>query len=187
MIWYLIYIVLLYILLLVITPSGYYHGVPSWIPTYPNNQEELTKVIEARKGISQDLIQFHKRTDPSVIFAFYDFFKEKGINYSLKRLQDYAIAWNVVIPVHFLKFIHNRKRAYQYIPGLNLPTRTGYTPSYPAGHAYQAYTLAKILGKEYPQYKTELVKLAEKCDYVRVAAGLHYPSDGQYSRWLVNI
>lgn len=187
MIWYLIYIVLLYILLLVITPTGYYYGVPSWVPTYPNNKEELTKVVEARKGISQELVRFHKRTDPSVIFAFYDFFKEKGIHYSLQKIQDYILSWNVIIPIHILKFIHNRKRSYQYIPDINLPTDTGYTPSYPSGHAYQAYTLAKILGKEYPQYQIELIKLAEKCDYVRVAAGLHYPSDGQYSRWLVGI
>lgn len=187
MIWYIIYIVLLYILLLIITPSGYYYGVPSWIPTYPNNQEELTKVIEARKGISQELVRFHKRTDPSVSFAFYDFFKQRNINYPLQKLQNYIIMWDVIIPIHVLKFIHNRKRPYQYIPGINLPTKTAYTPSYPAGHAYQAYTLAKILGREYPQYRSELIKLAEKCDYVRTKAGLHYPSDGEYSRWLVGI
>lgn len=170
-----------------ITPNGYYYGVPSWVPTYPNNQEELTEVMEARKSITPDLIRFHERTDPSVALAFYDFFGEKNINYSLNKLQDYITSWSVIIPIHFLKFVHNRKRSYQYIPGINLPTKTAFTPSYPAGHAYQAYTLAKILGKEYPRYETELIKLAEKCDYVRVAAGLHYPSDGIYSRWLVGV
>jgi hypothetical protein len=187
--WYehVIIIFSLYLLLLLITPGGYYTFVPSWIPSYPNNLQEIPYVIQARKNITPDLIQFHKRTDPSVIFGFYDFLKERGINYSLKTLQDYVISWNVIIPIYFLKYLHNRKRVYQYLPGINLETDTAYTPSYPAGHAYQAYTLAKILGKEYPEYKNDFIKLAEKCDYVRVAAGLHYPSDGHYSRSLVGI
>lgn len=178
---------MIYLLLLLLTPEGYYQWVPSWVPTYPNNEKELENVIQARRTITPELIEFHKRTDPSVMFAFSDFLREKGIQYSLIRLQDIITSWNVVIPLHILKFIHNRKRVYQYIPGINLPTNTAYTPAYPAGHAYQAYTLAKILGKEYPEYQTDFIRIAKKCDYVRVAAGLHYPSDGQYSRWLVGV
>ena len=176
-----------YLLLLFITPEGYYTFIPSWVPTYPNNLHEIPYVIHARKNITPELIRFHKRTDPSVIFAFYDFLKERGIHYSLEKLQRHITAWNVILPIYFLKFLHNRKRVYQYLPGINLKSDTANTPAYPAGHAYQAYTLAKILGKEYPEYTDDFIKLAEKCDYVRVASGLHYPSDGQYSRSLVGI
>jgi hypothetical protein len=178
-------IVFLYIILLFITPRGYYWYMPSWVPVYPKNEDEIPIVVRARNTITPELIAFHKRTDPSVIFAFSDFLQERGIEYPLKKLQDHIISWNVVLPVYFLKWIHNRKRVYQYMPGINLTSHTAATPAYPAGHAYQAYTLAKILSKEYPQYRSEFIKLAEKCDYVRVAAGLHYPSDGEYSRWLV--
>jgi hypothetical protein len=178
-------IILIYLFLLVITPKGYYSYMPSWLAVYPKNKNEIPIVIQARESITPELIQFHKRTDPSVIFAFYDFLKQRGIQYPLKQLQDHVISWNVVLPVYLLKWLHNRRRVYQYVPGINLPTKTAFTPAYPAGHAYQAYTLAKILSKEYPQYRSEFIKLAEKCDYVRIAAGLHYPSDGEYSRWLV--
>ena len=182
-----LYIVILYVLLLLITPEGYYRLLPSFVPTYPNNLGDLKKVIVARKNITPELIEFHKRTDPSVAYAFYDFLKEKGESYSLTKLQSYITTIPIIFTIYGLKLIHNRKRAYQYVPGLNLDTTTGYTPSYPAGHAYQAFTLAKLLSKEYPKYSKEFINIAEKCDYVRIAAGLHYPSDGEYSRWLVGI
>lgn len=176
-----------YLLLLFITPEGYHRFIPSWVPTYPSNLQEIPYVIHARKNITPELINFHKRTDPSVIFAFYDFLKEHGIDYSPRKLQEFIVSCNVTLPIYFLKLLHNRKRVYQYLPGINLKSDTANTPAYPAGHAYQAYTLAKILSKEYPQYKSDLIKLAEKCDYIRIAAGLHYPSDGIYSRSLVGI
>lgn len=179
------YILLIYLLLLSITPKGYYTLLPSLIPTYPNNSQELQEVVYARKHISRELVEFHKRTDPSVIYAFYDFMKSKNIEYSFMKLQEYIVSYGIVLPLHILKILHNRKRPYQYIPGINLESNTSSTASYPAGHAHQAYILAKILSKEFPQYSRDLDRLAHKCDYVRVAAGLHYPSDGTYSKWLV--
>jgi len=183
----LMYIITIYILLLLITPEGYYKYVPSFIPTYPDNLTELKEVIQARKSITPELIKFHKLTDPSVIFGFYEYTNSNNLPYTLKDLQDIITSYKVVIPIYALKLLHNRKRSYQYVPGLNLESTTAYTPSYPAGHAYQAYVLAKEIGQKYPKHYESLVKLAEKCDYVRVAAGLHYPSDGKYSRWLVGI
>jgi hypothetical protein len=61
------------------------------------------------------------------------------------------------------------------------------TPAYPAGHAFQAYYLAKKLGKSYPELQPQLDAIAERCNSVRIKAGLHYPSDGQFSKQLVNI
>lgn len=180
-----IYFVVLYIILLIVTPHGYYTYLPSFIPTYPNNMSDLEAVVESRRNITPELMQFHKRTDKSVIFGFYDYFQSQGINVSLKELQDISNAPNVIMTIYLLKLIHNRRRPYQYVPGLNLVSHTAATPSYPAGHAYQAFELAKHFGNKYPDHKERLVKLAEKCDYVRVAAGLHYPTDGKYSRWLV--
>jgi len=47
--------------------------------------------------------------------------------------------------------------------------------------------LAKALGEKYPHLQNELNLIAEKCDQVRVKAGLHYPSDGEFAKKLVNI
>ena len=86
----------------------------------------------------------------------------------------------------FFKYIINRRRPYQLNPNLNvINIDTAQTPSYPAGHAYQAQLLAKILSTRYPEKKDMLYEIARKCDDCRIKAGLHYPSDGEFSRKLV--
>ena len=61
------------------------------------------------------------------------------------------------------------------------------TPAYPAGHSYQAYLLSKYLSKKYPNKRELFRKIALRCDDCRVKAGLHYPSDGEFSRYIVDI
>ena len=68
----------------------------------------------------------------------------------------------------------------------NLDSKTGYTPAMPAGHAFQAYYLAAILSKRYPHKKQKFDEIAKKCDDCRVKAGIHYPSDGVFSKKIVN-
>lgn len=187
MICWIIYVCVIYILLLFITPQGYYNVMPSWVPIYPNNIHDLKNVIRERNKLTPELVRFHKRTDPSVSYAFYDYLKSKGIHYPIHKLQTYITTLPTLVIIYGLKWLHNRKRPYQYDRKLKLESTTANTPSYPAGHTYQAFILAKILTKEYPQYSQELFKLAEKCNYVRIAAGLHYPSDGKYSKWLLGL
>ena len=55
-------------------------------------------------------------------------------------------------------------------------------PAFPAGHAAQAYILANYLKKIYPEKKEIIEKVAEKCNDCCIKAGLHYPSDGMYSK-----
>ena len=50
----------------------------------------------------------------------------------------------------------------------------------------QAYFLAKILSKKYPNKKDILDNIAYNCDLTRVKAGLHYPSDGKFSKFLID-
>ena len=63
-----------------------------------------------------------------------------------------------------------------------LPSKTADTPAFPAGHAFQAYYLVKILGKKYPHIKSELDNIAYDCDLTRIKDGIHYPSDGEFSK-----
>ena len=74
------------------------------------------------------------------------------------------------------------------------PIQTGYphqqyqqTPGYPAGHALQAQVLANYLSKKYPEKKELFNKLSIECDTTRVKAGLHYFSDGEFSRKIVKL
>ena len=43
------------------------------------------------------------------------------------------------------------------------------------------------LSEKYPEKKKLFEKIAKKCDLCRVQAGLHYPSDGEYSKKLVDL
>ena len=67
-----------------------------------------------------------------------------------------------------------------------LDSKTVDTPSYPSGHAFQAYYLAGVLGDRYPEKRDIFKRIARRCDEVRVTAGIHYPSDGEFSKRLVN-
>jgi membrane-associated phospholipid phosphatase len=88
----------------------------------------------------------------------------------------------------FYKLIYNRARPSQVAPErVNaLQSKTAATASYPAGHAFQAYYAAKILSEWEPQRKKEWMKIADDVANVRIIAGLHYPSDSEFSRQLVD-
>ena len=90
--------------------------------------------------------------------------------------------------IYLFKYIINRRRPWQItkeIKPINIDTAK--TPAYPAGHAYQAYLLYKILSKKYPNLEKKFKEIAYKCDDCRIKAGLHYPSDGVFSRKLVDL
>ena len=88
----------------------------------------------------------------------------------------------------FFKYLINRRRPYQIDENLNpLSTLTSQTPAYPAGHAYQAILLASRLSEKYPDKKDLFNKIALDCDKCRVRAGIHYVSDGEFSRTLFKI
>ena len=158
--------------------NGYNPYLPS-IPIYPNNETELKIVEEAVNHRTQQDIAFFHKTNKSVVEAFVEHVPE-----SRDELKQIETKQNYIIL--FFKYIINRRRPYQLNPNLNvINIDTAQTPSYPAGHAYQAQLLAKILSTRYPEKKDMLYEIARKCDDCRIKAGLHYPSDGEFSRKLV--
>ena len=123
---------------------------------------------------------FFYKTNKSVSAAFLPYVKE-----NLKELNSIINEPNNII-LGFKYFI-NRARPNQIdntIKPLNISTAQ--TPAYPAGHAFQAYYLAKKLSKRYPRLTKTLNKIANECDVTRVKAGIHYPSDGKFAQYLVN-
>jgi hypothetical protein len=163
--------VVIYILLLFILPKRYYFFLPT-IPIYPNNEEESKEVERLSKTQSYDDKQFFELTDPSIIHAFKNSVDETvdELDYIIKRP-------SLIIFTLYLKGLFNRARPYSINENIKpLESTTDNTPSYPAGHAIQAYCLANVLGKKYPEKKEMLGKIAEKCDKVRVKAEIHNPS-----------
>ena len=170
----LIFLFVIYIALL----PRYYTFFPT-IPIY-DNSEALT-VAELMKTRKKEDIDFFNLTNESISPAFLPHIKE-----SRREIED-IIRWKA-IEIFIFKCIINRARPYQVDNTINhIYSDTALTPSMPAGHAYQAYYLSKILSKKYPEKKEIFERIAKQCDDTRVLAGIHYPSDGKISKCLVDI
>ena len=176
-----IIILVVYIILILITPKKYKWYLPT-IPVYPNNEKEVILVKQAIKNQNKSDLDFHNLIDSSVAHAF-----AKMVPDNQEQLRAMYTKFHIQFTILFFKYLINRPRPIQIDPSLNVDkSNTSNTPSYPAGHAFQAYYLAKILGKKYPYLQQQLDNLAYQCDVTRVKAGLHFPSDGQFSKTLVD-
>lgn len=175
-------IVLLYLLMVSLSITRYIYWLPT-LPIYPLNCCE-DKLVEdrmlKRTKSDYDLFQY---TDKSVSSIF-----SHVVPHTISELDAMIQQPHVVYTILFFKYTINRARPYQSNSKIKpLYSSTSNTPAFPAGHAFQAYYLAHVLGRKYPNLKTRLDTIAKRCDDVRVAAGIHYPSDGAFAHSLVNI
>ena len=175
--------VLLFILLILII---YFYTLPKYsmflptIPVYDNDEiKEVQQEVHDRTVLD---IHFFELTDESVSAAFMTV-----INHENENLRSLIVQPHIIFIVYLLKYIFNRPRPIQLDPTLNiLPSKTADSPTYPSGHALQAYYLAYKLSLRFPEKKETLYTLAEKCTNIRVKAGHHYPSDGVFAKYIVS-
>ena len=161
----------------------YIKFLPTLPFVYPDSLEESIEVLHFKEIASTELINLFYKTDDSVVNAF------QGIipNKSMQELNQEILQRNVTMPILFFKYMINRARPWQVNSKIQkLDSKTDKTPSFPAGHTFQAYYLAKKYGRMYPELEQKLVGIAKKCDECRIAAGIHYPSDGKFSKQLVD-
>ena len=174
----LIFTIIIY-LIIVNLSKGYIRYYPS-IPVYPNNYNELKLVKNLITNRTKSDISYFYLTNKSILAAF-----KAYVNESEEYLGKILRSQNNII--FFFKYTINRRRPWQLAGGVKpIDISTAKTPAFPAGHAYQAYLLAKYLSKKYPQKRELFMKIALRCDDCRVKAGLHYPSDGIFARQLVD-
>jgi membrane-associated phospholipid phosphatase len=191
-------ILIIYIILLLLNKTYYF-----WYPsintnllchgkTYPNNNNEVNIMMkEYINKRTQDDINFFYLTDKDIIIAFQDIVKENEMK--RKDMKKILMSPKNLSIIMMYKYIYNRARPSQVAPniinkesGTLLESKTADTPSYPSGHAFQAYYLAKILSKKFPKKKEQLMKLARRVSDARIIAGLHFPSDRDFAYWLVD-
>jgi len=160
--------------------KGYLEFYPS-IPVYPNNEVDLKIMKKYMKKRTQQDVELFFKTNRSISTAFYPYVDE-----TIEELDEMAFRQNYIIL--FFKYLINRRRPYQIDRNIKpLSTKTSNTPAFPAGHAYQALLLAKSLSKKYPHKKKLFDKIALRCDECRIKAGIHYKSDGEFSKTLFNM
>ena len=91
-----------------------------------------------------------------------------------------------------LKYHYNRPRPYQVaeVYGMTLngtETDSMKTPSYPSGHAVQAYLLGELFSNVDPRGSYQYHELAERVAHSRVIAKGHYPSDTSYGKKVAKV
>ena len=176
------YILIFLFIVFQISMKKYKYYLPT-IPIYPDNEKEILIVQNYVNNRSFNHISLFQKTDLSIVFAFVD-----HVNESLLDLHSIITSTHILFLILFLKYIINRARPKQIDPELkSLKSITADTPAYPSGHAFQAYYLSKYLSDIYPHKKELFESIAEDCAMARVYAGLHFPSDNQFSKQIVNL
>jgi hypothetical protein len=188
-------IFIIYIILLLLN-KGFYFWYPSlninllcYGKSYPNNKDEINIIMKEyiSKRTQRD-IDFFYLTDNNITIAFQDIIKENEMK--KEDLEKIILSPKIINIIMKYKYIYNRARPSQVAPEIInaklLDSKTASTPAYPSGHAFQAYYLAKILTKKFPEKKEELMKIADRVSDARIIAGLHYPSDKSFAYWLVD-
>ena len=172
-----LYIKFLFIYLVIVSLQKSYITLLPTLPVYPDSYKESFIVLEEMK---KDQSLFWE-TDKNVGIAFVDILPEPP-----EEIDRIVNSQNNTIL--FLKYLINRPRPVQVNPSIRpLPSTTAATPSYPSGHSYQAFVVARHFSKKYPHLREQLYMIAEQCGQARIRAGLHYPSDHEISKKLVMI
>ena len=115
-------------------------------------------------------------------------FREKLTDAQFQRLRKNVVCPEIVGKITYYKRLYNRARPVQVAPQIvdALYSTTANTPAYPSGHVLQAYYAAKLLSQWEPEKKKEWEAIAERCANIRIIAGLHYPSDRDFAKRLVD-
>ena len=159
-----------------------------WYPTiqaYPNNGLEIGIMVrDYFPKRTPENIKFFKITDASPLEAF----RGKITEEQFQRLKKEVVSPPVIHKITYYKKLYNRARPVQVALETvdALESKTANTPAFPSGHAFQAYYAAKLLSKWEPARKEEWEDIAERVANIRIIAGLHYPSDRDFARRLVD-
>lgn len=182
----LVLVVILYVVISYSRERGYYIWYPSQNLFFPIKSKEEVKIVNMAfsNRTEEDLANF-MATDKGGVDLFYEILKNNNV--SREEIERVFFNKNIIRTIKLYKYIFNRVRPFQLDKSITPPsTDTYFTPSYPAGHVFQYYVVAKYYSKKYPEHYKKLHDLVSRVDSARVKAGIHYPTDGAFSRSLVD-
>ena len=179
------FVALIYFILMSLQPPRYNMWYPTIKSSYPNNAREIGIMVrDYFPKRTPENVQFFKLTDPSPLEAF----RRKLTDEQFQRLKKEVVSPEIVGKIMYYKRLYNRARPVQVAPEVvdAFSSTTANTPAFPSGHAFQAYYAAKLLSKWEPARKKEWGDIAERVANIRIIAGLHYPSDRDFAKRLVD-
>jgi hypothetical protein len=135
-----------------------------------------------------------EKLDKKFVKVILAYAEEHQLRYDKQRIKDLVNDSKALILR--LKKAYNRPRPYQLADyhGVSLSynkdvqsglSGTAKTPSYPSGHATQAYLAAELLAQDNPDHREGLMEIAERVALARIKEGVHFPSDNEFAKALV--
>jgi len=170
-------------------------GWESVLPEPPKNSSRKTKreIIELHnltKNLTQEQKDLVFLVDEEPNDLFKEYLEKHDLEFPEKMFRK---IWNEVVDpiVLKLKWTYKRPRPFQlaghFDTSINvINTSTHQTPAYPSGHAAYAHLAAYNLAHFYPEHKEEFFKIAGNSGFARMLQGVHYRSDNEASKILVD-
>ena len=179
-------------------------------PSFLMSKEEIQKILpkppsNLSKSTYEDLIELSKLTkdrtkneekfilsvDDKVENAFRPFLDKLNLEFPNLFGRNESFFRDLARDIEIVKYYYNRPRPEQLADKYGLKinvikTESIETPSYPSGHSVYAYLLEKILSDMYPIHAQSFAKIAESVGMARKMQGVHFDSDVQAAKLLVN-
>jgi len=150
-----------------------YDGGTTRFHLYPDSVKE-SKVV--KKLMAKPDLEYFEKSDKDLLKPFREYHESNGLEYDKKTLKEITKHGFEIVMAH--KKYYNRPRPAQVNSDIEpKKTNTANTASYPSGHAFQSFMVAKHLGEKYPKHKRKFYEMAHRIAASRVSVGLHYPSD----------
>lgn len=151
---------------------------------------ELKFLEKITNSASEEDLQFSYDSEMGESYMYENFAKSIHLNLNdvfFNKLFEQTDPLLMLLKNHF-----NRPRPYQlaYPLGINLKlkvTTETLHPSYPSGHALDSHLAAYAMIKMKPEKTRDILLFCEKMEKSRLLAGVHFPSDNKYSKFIFDI
>ena len=165
------------------TPSWLDREYPFVLPPGEDGTLAELRYLISLAPLRADNLEFIQGSDADFRQHFQELCGELGAPYPAEEVS--KVVQESAVLIGKLKWRYNRPRPYQMaakfgIPFQPLDSNTAHSPSYPSGHAVQAYLVASFLSEKSPQHRQEFMDVAYDVAWSRVVAGYHWPSDCVY-------
>jgi len=166
--------------------------------TFPKNsskgtREELNQLVDYIDELKKDpdTLKRYKAYDGSLERIFAQVIMEQNLGEKGADLIDKLFDDTHPLILK-LKFYFQRPRPYQLgehykVKLFPFDTKSGDSPSYPAGHTLQANLICHVLGNHFPEKFDFFENLAKDIEYSRLYLGIHYPSDNDFALYIAEM
>lgn len=166
----------------------------------PANSSEDTKreLLEVKAFMeqqhSEEFSANLKKMDKDPAKFIIDSYKELSGKTIPKKALDFITGGDVEVLAMKLKMHYGRPRPYQIADYYGIELDYNKTiqhgkanaPSYPSGHTLAAYFAARVIGYIDSKYQDDLIEKAKMVADSRIAEGVHFKSDNNFSFALVD-